>query len=73
MSEERQETIKPTIDWGKIQATLPETVTELLEQVKKAYESAGPEDDPAHAVDLALAARLAAVRRQFDQLKGDKI
>ncbi len=56
------------IDWIKVKDTLPKTAWELLDDVLKAYESAGS-DGPARAVELALREKTSALRRQFEALK----
>lgn len=57
------------IDWDKIKAGCPKAASEMIDEMRKAYD-AEPQDG-IRAIDKALREKTASLCRQFDALKKD--
>lgn len=53
------------IAWDRVRESLPSTAHELLEQIRQAY-AQNPED-PARAIELVVMARIARLRKRFEE------
>jgi hypothetical protein len=57
------------IAWNQVRESLPSTAHDLLDEIRKAYEQ--DSNDPAHAIELALQARLTSLEQRFASAKKD--